>query len=589
MRLNTLGWTTGLIGFLALAVGCTIQEVSDDDGDGGQAGSAGEAGSGGTAGSSGVAGSGGSDDPCQGVPVSGECVNDTTLRACLQPDGLASNEPPHIIENVCPTGRVCKIGPSGAYCAMVGACVPGDVQCSFDGLSVRTCTGTGEDAAWVDTACDQNAGEKCVPGSPSTPAGCYYVPSSSGTTGATLAGRIRYEYRPIRADSMGWDSVQVQDIMDLYVTVYDDGEFIGAAMSGWDSVKQDFTGNGSFVAKLQREMKGPTEVWAWPIVFNYTTGQPAMAVAKLKNTNPIQNAREANEYWAWGLDIPAGTTDMGTWIIGENDYSGALHIFSWIDYGLRRTADTISGDQMSLAVYWDPKAGTPTCGACFCGPACGGAQLQYGATPEETDYYDSWIALGGPPSDGSTEWARAVISHELGHWVMHNYSVSPGEGGPHYVNTPSKPGLAYSEAWATGFGCTNIESPKYVDEQSGSFFWVDISKYTYSGSSGSLSMPDPNGPIDQYVNENVGAGMIWKLLVDSSMDTEGRGLGDPKVFGALTYGPLVNGTFNRGYEKVDLIDFFDAAICSGNASVADVDSVTQTTGFPYNPATRPCQ
>jgi hypothetical protein len=587
MRWNTM---VGLMGVASLlAAGCTFVEASDEEGDAGGAG--GSAGTGGVSGTGGTpeGGTGGTavDDPCNGVPMQGECVDETTIRACLHPDGNTGDDHVDIVETQCPPGRVCKVGNNGAECAISGVCVPGDVECSADSRSVRVCEGTGDDAHWVNTACDTAAGEKCQPGTPDSPAACYYVPSSSGgATGPTLAGRVNYEYRPVRSDGMGWGDLQIQDIRDLYITIYDDGEFIGAALSGYDSVAEGFMPDSSFVAKLTREMRGPTSVWAWPIVFDYTTGLPAMAVAKLKEQNPIQNARSANEYWAWGIDIAKGTTDIGTWTITEKEYSGALHIFQWMDYGLLRSAAATSGDQMSLAVYWDPLAGTPTCGACFCGPACGGAQVQYGSTAAETDYYDSWIVLGGPPSDGSTQWARAVISHEFGHYVMQNYSKSPGEGGTHYVNAPSKPGLAYSEAWATAFGCTNIDSPKYVDEQSGSFFWVDISKYTYSG--GSLQMADPDGPIDQYINENIGAGMIWKLIVDQSMDPQGRGLGDPKVFGALTYEPLVNGTFNRGYHTVDLIDFFDAALCSGNASVADINAVTQTTKFPYNPATRPC-
>ena len=228
----------------------------------------------------------------------------------------------------------------------------------------------------------------------------------------------------------------------MYVTIYDNGEFIGAAMSGWDAVQQDFTYDGSFVAILTREMQGPTEAWAWPIIFDYKTGLPAMAVAKLKNTSIIDNAKEANEYWAWGTTIDPTQNDMGVWEITEQEYSGAARIFNWLDFGLLRTSQRINDKQMSVVAYWDPTVGTPSCGACFCGPSCGGAELQYGETEAETDYYDSWIALGGPPENGETHWASAVISHELGHWVMHNYSVSPGEGGPHFVNAASKPGLA---------------------------------------------------------------------------------------------------------------------------------------------------
>jgi hypothetical protein len=398
---------------------------------------------------------------------------------------------------------------------------------------------------------------------------------------------MQYEFRPVRADKKGWGDLDVQDIRDLYITVYDDGEYIGAALSGYDSMTDTYLEDGSFVGYLTRELRGPTEAWAWPLVFDYETGTPLMAVAKLSSTNTTTAARSGTEYWAWGRGMEPGTTDLGTWVITESENSGALHIFQWLDYGLLRTMYGISPNQMSLIAYWNPATGTPTCGACFCGPSCGGGEVHYGSTPEETDYYDSWIMLGGPKSEGSTQWARSVISHELGHYVMHNYSKSPGEGGTHYLTKPSTPGLAYSEGWATAFGQTNIQGPVYADEQSGTFFWVDISKYTHWN--GTLQMPSSSGPIDQDINENVVAGMIWKLFVNKDLDPQGQELGDQKVFGALTYDKLVNGTFNRGYSKVDLVDFFDAAICSGNASVANVNAVTKTTGFPYNPATRPCQ
>jgi len=156
--------------------------------------------------------------------------------------------------------------------------------------------------------------------------------------------------------------VTTTDAYDMYVTVYDDGEFIGAGMSGRDAVEQKLTGNGEFVAILFREPAGPTEVWAWPLVFDDKTGLPAMAVAKLANTDVIDNSREATDYWAWGKDTDHTNPDMGTWTIKENEYSGAIHIFSWIDWGLLRTADGISDDQMTVAVFGGPKTGTPSFG-----------------------------------------------------------------------------------------------------------------------------------------------------------------------------------------------------------------------------------
>jgi hypothetical protein len=179
---------------------------------------------------------------------------------------------------------------------------------------------------------------------------------------------------------------------------------------------------------------------------------------------------------------------------------------------------------------------------------------------------------------------------------MANYSLSPGEGGQHYVSQASKPGLAYSEGWATGYGQTNVGNSIYVDQQEGTVFWVDISKYVYSN--GDLQKPDPAGPIDQDINENIIAGMIWKLWayqpgqtpsteVVTVEDTDGQGVGSANIFKTLTYPKLVDGTLNRGYSKVDLVDFFDAAFCSQSATDAQITNVSNTTGYPYKSAERP--
>lgn len=583
MRIRWIGWSLGLVGVLGLLAACTVKSAEDNPG--------------GTGGAAGIGGSGGSgagttdNGACGTIPVNGACVDDQTLKTCVIPetdDPIAN--PEYVVTKTCEAGRACTDVNGIAQCKLLGECATGDISCSYDSKLLRTCEGTGVDAHWVDTPCNTADGEKCIVPKPGVPAKCQIVPANSGGNGPRIAGKIKYEYHNV--SKTGWGPTEVQDATDVYVAIFDNGEMIGKALSGYDPDTDTFSYDGAFKADLTREPTDATEVWVWPMAFNYTTGQPLMAIAKLADTDVMNNADEANEYWAFGTtvgelgaNLNGTTTEVGDWTIKESEGSGALHIYQWIDYGLLRTASL--GDQASLIVYWNPPTGTPSCGACFCGPNCGGGQVKYGTGDADVDRYDSWIALGGPADDGSTEWARGVISHEFGHYVMMNYSVSPGEGGPHYVGEASKPGLAYSEAWATAFGQTNVDSPIYVDQQNGTFFWVDISKYAYSG--GDLEKPNPDGAIDQYINENVGAGMIWKLWVNTDKDSDGRNLGDEGVFGIVTNAPLVDGTYNRGYYKVDLIDFMDSAICSGKATEADVTSVTGPTGFPYNPADKPCQ
>ena len=528
-------------------------------------------------------------DPCDGVPTVGTCKDDTTILTCLHVDSFEEDVSAKVVEQQCHPGRACREKDGGgAHCVVIGECTENDTQCSADHASVRTCKGTGENTHWETTTCNVDAGEKCTHSGADAPATCMYVPSQSGSTGTvTFRGLIKYEYRDVRSDHRGWGDIDTQVIKDLYVTVYEGSEFLGAAMSGYDSVAPGFTEDGSFVGVLARAPGPNAVVYAWPLIWDYDTATPMMAMVKATSPDPMESARNATEYWSYAKPLPAGTTDIGTWTIKESEGSGALHIFQWIDYGLLRGSLGIPNKkQYSLAVMWNPSIDRPTCGNCMCGTNCGGAKVKFGDGAADVDYYDMWIALGGPSNKGSTQWARSVISHEFGHYMMCTYSRDPGEAGVHYVDQISKPGLAYNEGWATAFGQSHIRDSFYVDEQNGTFFWVNIANYTYNNHS--LAMPTPNGGIDQNINENVVAGMIWKLFVNTSYDPQGRGLGDNKVFGALTFPKLVNGEYNRGYKTVDTVDFFDAAICSGNAGVADINAVSQTSGFPYNASGRPC-
>src|SRR5688500_1393059 len=108
---------TVLVMVSAIALGaCTVVNEKDDAtggasgaagvGAGGVGALSGAAGAGGVAsgGSGGVGGSGGATDPCNGVPVEGKCVDETTIVACLSPEG---GEQPEVITTKCGAGEKC--------------------------------------------------------------------------------------------------------------------------------------------------------------------------------------------------------------------------------------------------------------------------------------------------------------------------------------------------------------------------------------------------------------------------------------------------------------------------------------------------
>jgi hypothetical protein len=595
MRIRSLWLVFALAGAVGAVAGCTAKNADTET----DAGAAGAAGVGGTAGSGGATTDAGA-NPCGDVPASGVCSADKrSITACRVPDD--PNGVPKVVVAQCSADRVCDDSTGTAQCKLVGECTEGDKRCSAGtqtspGGSLQTCVGSMANAKWQDTPCPQD--QKCVTTKPGNPAKCTAVPSGSGTNKITLEGRVRYEYRPVREDRKGFDydnAPQVAEAFDVYVGIYDNDEMIGKALAGYDIDNKIFKFDGTFKAELTKAPTDNTVVYVWPMAFNYDTGQPLMAVAKMTNSDPDDSAQHCKEYHWFGVNYKdkavAGTgTDgkyaMNDWVIKESEFSGAIHIYRQIDDGLIRAdaANLAAGGkvkQKSLVVYWNGKD-TPSCGACFCGPQCGGGKVKYGSSATEMDEYDTWIVLGGPKNDGETQWATSVIHHEFGHYAMSNYSKSPGEGGPHYVGQASAPGLAYSEGWATSWGQESVGNPIYVDVQDGTAFWVDIQNYEYSN--GKLQKPNPDGPIEQPINENVVAGMMWKLWAEPTAhkDSDGQSLQDPKIFTAFMHPGLVNGSMNRGYVKVDLVDFFDAAVCSKAGSEANVNAVSKTAGYPYS-------
>jgi hypothetical protein len=247
-------------------------------------------------------------------------------------------------------------------------------------------------------------------------------------------------------------------------------------------------------------------------------------------------------------------------VTGES--GGALYIYEWAMF-LTGRMERLFGKipQQSLVFLWRPGV-EMFCGACFLNRAFGGTNVG-------SLHFDATIMLGGD-SGSPSHWSPSVITHEYGHFAMSEYSKMPGEGGPHYVAQASKPGLAWSEAFATFLGQTSLSegqpvpNPYYFDVQGGTAFWVDLSRAVWS--MGAIELPNPAGPLSQNINENVVAAMMWDLW---------RIKGDGPMFRAVTL-PRVVGMYNRGYPTVDFVDYADALSCARIATAAELQLSLRT-------------
>ncbi|HEU4538995.1 MAG TPA: hypothetical protein VFS00_32970, partial [Polyangiaceae bacterium] len=90
--------------------------------------------------------------------------------------------------------------------------------------------------------------------------------------------------------------------------------------------------------------------------------------------------------------------------------------------------------------------------------------------------------------------------------------------------------------------------------------------------------------------------MVWHLWqpeaarFQASADNPGgndgaayAAVGDEGMFKAVQSRRLVGG-LNRGYERIDLVDFYDATSCEAVAPDQSVVSVSRDVGFPWDSA-----
>lgn len=554
MRSLVCVWSLSLV---ALLGACTIQEA-EDDGAGGVAGQAGggAGGAGGaTAGTGGtVGGAGGAlPDACEGVPPEGTCTGDGQLSRCIVAEGEGAE--PMIVTAPCKGGMICVASATGASCELQGSCLEGASECESP-TSVRTCVG----GQWQVSSC---GGADCVA---SAGHGAICAQQAAGTP-HPIRGRITYEFRDMNEDRNGYGDIKVDDARRVIVSAYDGDEYIGGAYTELN--------DGTFEIEAIRPPTADTWLFVFPLLFN-DQGTPQFAVA-VPSSYTYADLR-SEEYWYFPVPTN-GQSDVGTVLVKESEGSGALRIHQYLLFGIQQAAALAPQVQaFNVLALWKPgerfDCGNGTCYV----PKGWGAVVQYDA--EYQDLYQGAVLLAGT-TETPHHWSKSVMLHELGHYMMDAYSLSPREAGQHWLTKPEPPGQAWSEGWATYYGQSMMQNPIYFDLQEGTAFWVDS-----SAPMSSAPMPDPNGPIDQEIGEMVVTAMLWHLFDENGSGADAwdqADLGQQAIWDAFTSERVTNTTYNRGYHKVDFVDMLDALRCQG-APAGAVLSVTDHYGFPYDDA-----
>jgi hypothetical protein len=292
--------------------------------------------------------------------------------------------------------------------------------------------------------------------------------------------------------------------------------------------------------------------------------------------------------WSWTWQT-GNLTNGQNLIITETMGSGAANVYFnlVLAYAVAYSHYEELGPSL---IIWIGSGATWTCGACFAPFATTAFGLPFA----------SQIWIGDDPVDQGF-WSDATNEHELGHWVMSSFGVSPGEGGPHYLGKPTFPGQAWSEGWATWFSSAVRDDSRQYSKQSGSFFWWDIGSTQYANGSAFVQPLAANGLL-QLLDENEVSAMLWSLSHSSTS-------AEQALFQALASQRLTNPAATRGYTRhrwsydsgrniVDVVDtgssapcladFLDALDCAGFSRSAIDTATVPATQYPYPSASPIC-
>lgn len=501
-----------------------------------------------------------------GVPESGICINNNaTVEYCSIPTGSGS---PMIATTNCPAGTACAISGNGsAVCQATGVCLPGATQC-LNSSTLQTCDNTGN---WQNSNC---------------PSGC-----SSGAGGAfcatagtgTATGSLTYEFRPHNSAFTDWDTIQSAIAANFLVISQSNGTIIDAQLTD---------ANGNYTVKIPAS-PGSTDYVIFAAIGFDTAGNIAYMVADpgftAAGTQSISTAPPAPRAWTWSVLASDASQALG---IPEASGSGAARIFDYVRYVYERSAGLYNGQGGLSVVAWLNLGTDWDCGSCF-GP--------WSVTTSGTTF-QSQVFFGGNLTDQSY-WADAVTAHELGHWLMASYGLSPNEGGPHCVSVPTFPGQAWSEGWATFHSSDARGDQFYYDKQQGSMFYIDIGNRAYSSGTGAWQRPTASGGLLQLMDENEVSAMLWQIH-NGSTPSIYAALASPRMTTRISQSPplrgytrhtwavsncTITGSSDTGTPAPCVADMLDALLCTGLSTSACDAATNPSVNYPFPSNAPKCQ
>jgi hypothetical protein len=279
-------------------------------------------------------------------------------------------------------------------------------------------------------------------------------------------------------------------------------------------------------------------------------------------------------YTIRSTEIDAATTRLATGLNLRAERNGKFaEAFNIFDVGVDAIKTMRARTGVSLPMLtWQWKKGDDICGGGVSCYVSGNTRIHVLSTDADEDSFDD-----------------SVLAHEFSHFFMDKQGSERSPGGPHSSASQVSPLLAWSEGAGTFIGQHILNSPQYIDTNSGSSFTINIEDVSSIAPIGTQ-----DGTISGNVSEAVVASILWDLA-DSASDSLILGgaarkdaISNPTaVFATIT--AMKSRTGNRGVSGPDLVDFIDAYICLGYGSWEAAETgvfrtlINGLNRFPYIP------
>jgi hypothetical protein len=491
------------------------------------------------------------DDGCGGI--CGACAISLTCTAgrCAVPPGG------------CVPGveRSCYKGPAGTD--RVGRCRSGRQICSPFGRWPNECEGEVLPVFevcgnGVDDDCNGDADEQC-------------------TTFATtlVRGRVTFERRRANEARTAWGPIETVDAAGFAVYAMRGDTMIGEAVTTVGPADA-----GRFELRVAAALEPEDRIVVAALVgrdgaLELTVASPELPRGAWSAFRRSSTMPPRTWSWSWSASEVIAAGPVLRLHIDEEKGSGVANVFdvarATVDAARRAYPDR---PRRSLLMWMDPGVEW-SCGACFT------------AQPGEAFGQSFAGQIAFPSGANETHWASAVAAHEVGHWVMNSYGISPMQGGAHSFNMTLRPGLAWSEGYATWFGAVARNDSVYLDRQGGTMFWSDIAARRFGRGGAELSpwtRPDPRAGVLQGISEEEVAAILWAIEPTGARAALHRAFASPR----MTVRPFARGFISEfGGSSPILPDFLDALVCGG-VPAARIDAATRG-DFPYPSSAPDCR